>query len=147
MRVWLALLLWLLTASSASAQLTTTALGRFGGNPCVHPAAPIQSSFTATSGTSAVQIIALVAGQKIYLCSINIVGVSGTSPTFSLVYGTGTNCATGQTKIIGVIATGTNTLYAPSPGGSIVVPTANAVCYLDGGTSPVQQLTLTYVQQ
>lgn len=146
MRVWLALLLWLLTASSAWAQLSTTALGRLGGNPCLHPAAPIQSAYVATSGTSAVQIIAAVSGQKIWICQAIIVGVSGSSPTFSLVYGTGSNCGTGQKQIVAPITTSANTLYVVSHAGP-VTPTSQAVCYLDGGTTPVQQLTLTYVQQ
>lgn len=121
------------------------------GNPCNNPG--VGSALTtvqgATSGTAAVQILALSGQQKIYVCQLYIVSVSGTAPTFSLVYGTGANCATGQTVIFPAIATATTagTIY-PFPGQPfIVIPAGQALCYLDAGTTPVQNYILTYVQR
>ena len=116
-----------------------------GSNPCQNPNANLQAVLASTSGTSATQIIALSASTKIYVCSIVVVGVSGTSPTFSLVYGTGSNCATGQATFLGAWTTSANTVYPfPFPVG--ITPAGQALCYLNGGTSPVQRITLTYVQ-
>ena len=117
-----------------------------GQNACQDPNAILQAVAASTSGTSAVQVIALASGAKVFLCSMNVVGVSGTSPTFSLVYGTGTNCGTGQTTIVGSFGTTANTLY-PFNNPFFVTPAGQAICYLDGGTSPVQRLAITYVQR
>jgi len=100
----------------------------------------------ATSGTSAVQLVAAASGEPIYVCAVTVVGVSGTTPTFSLVYGTGTNCGTGQHTFLGPITT---TALAPYiwPGAYVgAVPAGNALCYLDGGTSPVQDYIVVYAQ-
>lgn len=119
--------------------------GSSGSNPCANPHANLQTLFVTTSGTSATQIIAAVAGQKIYVCTLTVGAVSGTTPTFSLVYGTASNCGTGQTVLLPAVAT-TSTQYGfPNPIGT--TPASNALCYLDGGTTPVQTLTLNYVQQ
>jgi hypothetical protein len=117
-----------------------------GGNPCTNPAATLASVAGVTSGTSAVQIVGLVSGKSIFVCSVNIDGVSGTSPTFSLVYGTGTNCASGQTAFLGAWTTSASAVY-PFTSPQFVVPSANAICYKDGGTSPVQNYSMSYVQQ
>jgi hypothetical protein len=100
----------------------------------------------ATTGTSATQLVALVAGDPIYVCSVIVVGTSGTNPTFSLVYGTGTNCGTGQHTFLPAFATAAS---APvSFGGHFVgaVPAGNALCYLGGGTTPVQSYIIAYAQ-
>lgn len=128
--------------NSAPAPVTITIVG---GNPCENPNAILQAVFISTAGTAAIQIIAAIAGAKIYPCSLNVVGVSGTNPTFSLVYGTGTNCATGQTVFLGTWTTLANTVYAFMKMGP--TPASQALCYLDGGTTPIQRVTLSYVQQ
>jgi hypothetical protein len=117
------------------------------GNPCVSPDGVLTStSVAATSGTAAVQVIALSATQKVFVCSMSVVGTSGSTPTFSLVYGTGTNCAGGQATLVPAFGTTAGQLYAfANP--VAVTPTGQAVCYLDGGTTPVQSVVLTYVQQ
>jgi hypothetical protein len=116
------------------------------GNPCVDSRATIQSIALNASTTSAVQIIALSGTTKIYPCSITVLG-GGTTPTFSLVYGTGTNCATGQTVLITAIAipTAAPAQTFPSPVGS--TPAGQAVCTLLTGTSPTAKGVLSYVQQ
>jgi len=77
---------------------------------------------------------------------MNIVGQSGTTPTFSLVYGTGSNCAAGQTVLIQAFATPVNTLFAFA-GPVAVTPASQALCYLQTGTTPITVVTLSYVQQ
>ena len=116
-----------------------------GGNPCINPSADLRSITGATSGTAAVQIIPLSGTAKTYLCSNIVAGVSGTSPTFSLVYGTASNCATGQTILQQAISTVGTTLY--NLGGGYVVPAGKAVCYLNTGTLPIHKYFISYVQQ
>jgi hypothetical protein len=96
------------------------------------------------STTSAVQLIALAAGKKIYVCSFIVIG-GGTSPTFSLVYGTGTNCGTGTTTLMGAIPLSTTAPVA-SPFSVGVTAVANALCTQLAGTSPTAVGVLSYVQ-
>jgi hypothetical protein len=133
-----------LLASTAWGQANTTAAIP---NPCQNPAANLIGVNLSTSGTAAVQIVALAASQKIYLCSLYVVGVSGTSPTFSLVYGTGSNCVTGQAVFLGSWSTAASTVYQFNGTTVGIVPASQALCYLDTGTTPVQRVLLTYVQQ
>jgi hypothetical protein len=141
MKRLLAVLLFLAVGCVAQSNTTTTT-----GNPCQNPNATIQAVSVATSGTTAVQVIAASGTTRVYLCSMYVVGVSGTSPTFSLVYGTGTNCGTGQTTILSPFATAANTIFS-FPYHFYSTPASQAVCYLDGGTSPVQRVVVTYIQQ
>lgn len=115
------------------------------GNPCANPASTLVSITGATAGTTAAQIVALSGTTKIYICSMTIIGVSGTAPTFSLVQGTGSNCATGQTVVKQSWATTAGTLYAFA--NPVAVGAAGAaLCYLDAGTLPIQNYQITYVQ-
>lgn len=116
------------------------------GNPCTSPTATLVSITGATSGTNAAQIIALSGSTKIYVCSLSVLGVSGTTPTFSLVQGTGSNCATGQTVVLQAFGT-TAAQFYPFPSPVAVGGAGKALCYLDTGTNPVQNYHLTYVQQ
>lgn len=116
-----------------------------GGHPCQNPSATLAMVNGSTSGTAAVQLIALSGTAKIYVCSLVVVGVSGTTPTFSLSYGTGTACATGNSVILGSWTTAANTVYSfPFP--FAVTPGGQALCYVQTGTSPVSRYVLTYVQ-
>ena len=117
-------------------------------NGCFSPGSTLISITGTTSGTAATQIIALVASKKIFICSLTVTSVSGTTPTFSLVQGTGTNCVTTQSVLVQAFATATTagTLYTFA--NPVAVSTsAFALCYLDGGTSPVQNYQITYTQQ
>ena len=138
-----AVLIVLLLAGSLAAQQTTSQPGK---NPCSDPTATLQSAAASTSGTAAVQIIAASGTAKVYICSLIVVGVSGTTPTFSLEYGTGTACGSGTTVIIGAWTTTANTVY-PFQVPVFVAPGGSEICYLDTGTSPVQRYAITYVQQ
>ncbi len=129
-------------ASEARAQVNPSG----STNPCQNPAAILQSTGVTTSGTTAVQIIALSGTLKIYICSLTVINQSGTQPvTFSLVQGTGTNCATGQTVVVPAFATPANTLFAFANPVSAGVA-GNALCYLQTGTTPVTKVQITYVQ-
>lgn len=117
-----------------------------GGNPCRNPTATLLAVAGSTSGTAATQIIAASGSTKIFVCSLTITGVSGTTPTFSLEYGTGTNCATSPVVFIGAWTTAASTVY-PFAYPVFVTPASQAICYLDTGTTPVQRYVITYVQQ
>jgi len=116
------------------------------GNPCENPSAILVSTGVTTSGTTAVQIVALSGTTKIFICSLTVIGQSGTTPTFSLVQGTGTNCATGQTVVVPAFTTPANTLFAFANPVSAGVA-GNALCYLQTGTTPVTKVQITYIQQ
>lgn len=147
----LILTLALLSASSVSAQINTSSpqpvtITTVGGNPCVNPAAILNSVPITTAGTTAVQVVALSGATKIYVCSLTVIGQSGTTPTFSLVQGTGVACVTGQTVIVPAFATPVNTLFAFANPVSVGAVGA-ALCYLQTGTTPVTKVQLTYIQQ
>jgi hypothetical protein len=142
---------WIPSAASATQihNLDTSGyvkVGTLGANPCAASNSTLAMVSGSTTGTTAVEIIALSGTTKIYVCGLSIVGVSGTTPTFSLVYGTGTNCGTGQAVMLGAWTTAANTVYhfAASPA---VVPAGQALCYLQTGTSPVSRYMITYVRQ
>lgn len=116
-------------------------------NPCQNPNVTIHSASATTSGTSASQIIAASGTTQIFVCALSVIGTSGTSPTFSLVYGTGTNCATGQTTLVAPFSTTAGVMYPFSGPPVAVTPASQAVCFKDGGTSPIQSYTISYVQQ
>ena len=100
-----------------------------------------------TSGTAAVKIVSLVAGDPIYVCSGFVVGTSGTTPTFSLVAGTGTNCASNQVTVIPPFATAANAPVIFPARLTAIAPAGYELCYLDGGTTPVQFYSFNYAQQ
>lgn len=134
------------TAVTGNVAVTQAANSIAGSNPCMNPTVTLVSITGATSTTNATQIIALSGSTKIYICSLSVIGVSGTLPTFSLVQGTGSNCVTSQTTVVQAFSTLANAITAFA--GPIAVGAAgNELCYKDGGTTPVQNYQLTYVQQ
>lgn len=141
------------TATIASGTVTTvstvTAANIAPGttNGCLSPGSTLLSISGATSGTSATQIIALVAAKKIFICSMTIIAVSGTTPTFSLVQGTGSNCVTSQTTLVSAFSTATAGQVFTFASPVAVGVSAQELCYLDTGTTPVQNYTITYTQQ
>ena len=118
-----------------------------GSNPCINPTATVTGVSVATSGTASVQLVALNGSTRIYVCSLNVTGVSGTTPTFKLTYGTGTACAVGTTGVVGPWTTTANTNFVFTGPTFAVTPTGQALCYIQTGTSPVSNVNLTYVQQ
>jgi hypothetical protein len=118
-----------------------------GGNGCLNSHGTLISiNNSGTSGTSSVQIVALSGTAKIYVCSLTVLQVSGTSPTFSLTSGTGTACATGTAVMVFPFTGSTTTPSAfANPVG--VTAAGAQLCYIQTGTSPVYKFVLTYVQQ
>jgi hypothetical protein len=134
-------------APSTNAVLTTVGPVA-GGNPCASPSAAITGLVASTSGTTATQIIAASAGKSIYICSAIFGNGSGTTPTLSLEYGTGTNCATSPTVFLAATAIPAGTA-APQqlPANFFSTPASQALCYVQTGTTPTGTLTINYVQQ
>lgn len=95
---------------------------------------------------AATTIIAGVANQQIYICGTNLDTTTGTQ-TFQLVYGTGTNCATGQTTITPVWTIPSNanivdhTVYA-----YISIPAGNSVCNITTTATNVLEWVVYYGQ-
>jgi hypothetical protein len=135
------------TLAAAADTAQVVAISPNSGNACANPSAGLTSVYNgATSGTSAVQVVALSGTTKVYVCSLSVVLTSGTSPTFALVYGTGTACGTGQGNVTFPVSTTATpiTYNGPIVG---VTPAGNALCYLQTGTTPINKFVLTYVQQ
>lgn len=91
------------------------------------------------------QLVALVAGQKIYVCSFVFTAAVGTAATYQFEYGTGSSCGTGTTVLTGAMVGG----FFLTDGNSnmnFATASGNALCLVTGGTSPNAQGFLTYVQ-
>ena len=136
------------TAAAAADTALVVAVSPNGSNPCHNPAATLNSLNVSLSGTTATQVVAISGSTKIYLCAMVVGWGGGTSPTFSLEYGTGTNCATGTTVVIPATAISTGTPNSPAyPNDFFVTPGGQALCYILTGTSPTGKLIASYVQQ
>lgn len=116
----------------AKAKLTFLALLMLCGNalaqqsvivPATQASVPIIISTSATT-----QLVALATGQSIYVTSWDV--LSAGSGTIQLVYGTGTNCVTGQGNVTGVYTLGTNVGLTKGNGNGaiLVIPSGNALC-------------------
>jgi hypothetical protein len=125
--------------------VTTDNIAAGTTNGCMSPGSTLITVAGTTTGTSATQIIALTAGKKIFICSMALGNSTGTTPTFSLVYGTGTNCVTGQTVIMPAFPEPAGIQDFAGPVG--VTASANELCYLQTGTTPVTNYMITYTQQ
>lgn len=134
------------TAPVATDAALVVSVSPNGSNPCNGPNAALQMVAGQTSGTAAVQLIALSGTTKIYVCNVTVQGISGTSPTFSLKYGTGTACATGGVTIIGAFTTTANTTFN-WPGPAFITIAGQELCYVQTGTTPISNYAITYVQQ
>lgn len=131
--------------------MTTATLG-FGQ---ASPAVSVDPCFTNTSKSSVVinigsatttQLVALVAGQKIYVCGYSATHAVGTAATYQFEYGTGSSCGTGTTVLTGAMIGGFFVSFA-DPGTTFATPAGNALCMVTAGTGPSAQGVLTYIQQ
>lgn len=91
--------------------------------PATQASVPIIISTSTTT-----QLVALQSGASIYVTSWDV--ISAGTGTIQLVYGTGTNCATGQGNVTGVYTLGTNVglTKGTGTGAILVVPSGNALC-------------------
>lgn len=132
-------------------------------SPVVLPAAQITADPCAlgvktnlpisTNATALTQIIAVSGSTKIYICSLNLSAPGATA--FSLVRGTGTNCATGSpTAVMGSTTAANGMSFGATGGltygnGAGTVGSSNAsdeLCTLQSNAVQVAG-NLTYVQQ
>lgn len=142
------------TALSASCTFsvagTTAVSGAFQpplvGDPCQNNYV-LKKSIALNQGASATtQVIALVASQTIYVCSLEA-SLAGTTPTVTVVAGTGANCGTGQVLLTGAMVGGSPGFITLNGSGvTMQTPSANALCLTTAATTSIQGV-LTYVQQ
>lgn len=121
-------------------------------DPCGSWGTTKQSTAVTISTATTTQIVALTAGQTIFVCGFNFSMTGTTAPTFQFEYGTGTNCGTGTTVLTGVYAadiTATIGQYIYGGGEMTIFATAsaNALCIVTGGTGPSLQGVVTFVQR
>ena len=85
------------SATGSAAPLTAAYMaGNSSGNLAGIVACDSSALLVVSTATTA-QMIALASGKSIYVCALAING--GGATTAKLVYGTGTNCGTGQTNL------------------------------------------------
>lgn len=147
MKKLIGLILWafLLCPQLALAQPNTICYTTNGVNcvPAVQAASSIAINGLAAGGPT--QIVAASTGKWIYITSFDF--VSTAAATVQLVYGTGTNCATGTTNLTGAYGMSTFTVITKGNGlsGVLFVPSGNALCITVTGTGPVNG-SLSYAQ-
>jgi hypothetical protein len=106
-------------------------------------------SIAATAGTT--QLVGLVAGQKVRICSFSVYIVSGTLPSFSFLYGTGAACVTGPVQLTGTYggiaaAIGEHITVGNGIGQLFQTPNSQEFCITAGGTTPTLAGFITYGQ-
>jgi hypothetical protein len=106
--------------------------------------------FISAAGTT--QIVALVGGQKIYPCAIQITqNWGGTNFTYAWEYGTGVSCGTGTTALSGAYSVSNADITTQSIAGPTLfnIPTGNALCIVVVGNPSPQGIAgfISYVQQ
>ena len=119
-------------------------------DPC-GPGQAKSYAFYDASTNGATQLVGLVSGKIVYICSYAITSSSTTANTIKLVYGTGTNCATGQTAITpGVVV---EAVSSAGPAGKVIPNSAglqtiasNELCVLTNAAQAAQ-VEVSYVQQ
>jgi hypothetical protein len=86
------------------------------------------SALLTISTATTTQLVALVSGKSIYVCGLVMNG--GGTTTAKLVYGTGTNCATGLTSLTPAftLASGTNLVFGSGLGYVAKTISGNALC-------------------
>lgn len=126
-----AALIFAATASYAQPAPTSLCFTTNGANCVPGIQASNSAPITAVTATTT-QIVALIAGKKIYVTSFDL--VSTAANTVQFVYGTGTNCGTGTTALTGVYGMSTFTVITKGDGvGTILfVPAGNAFCVVTG---------------
>jgi hypothetical protein len=104
------------------------------------------STFYDASTAGATQLVAALAGARIYVCGYTI-DVGATATNISLVYGTGTNCATGQTGLTPVWNLPINGFMVDNIAAApLVAPPGQALCVLSSAANPAKVL-VRYLQQ
>ena len=116
------------------------------GDPCLNPNVAKSSVTVSTSGAGTTQLVALSGTKVVYVCNLGV-GISATTATLALEYGTGASCGTGTTALTGTIVPTAGMWLMLGWGGTVASSAAgNALCVVNGGTG-TQIGVLTYVQQ
>ena len=110
--------------------------GDTSGNAFSKPPAG-QSQFQTLSTNTTTQIIAApAAGLRFYVTGVTFnTRTAGTATTVQVVYGTGTNCATGTTGLSPTFANTAAGVVSLNLGTGLVPPAANAICAAQAGTT------------
>ena len=127
------------SATVGTVNLSTT-------DPCLAP--NVSKVAVVIAATADAELVAINGSELIYVCGWSVT-VAGTAPTYRLISGTGTTCATGTVGETGVYATLANAESdGPNYGGTVLAGAAGAALCIDvGGTTPSIQGVLSYVQQ
>jgi len=104
-------------------------------------------SVAISSSTAATVLLSdgQLAGSSLHVCGFLIQVVSGTTPTFKLIYGTkvSTDCDTGAVNVTGAF-TGTGIYSSNALGLQLSLPLGKELCIVAGGTSPVLAGSVIY---
>ncbi len=134
-----------LTASAASAQ--SLSLSPSVAQQAIPQFSRCSSSVAISSSTAATVLLSdgQLATTSLHVCGFQVQVVSGTSPTFKLVYGTkaSTDCDTGAVNVTGAFA-GTGVYASGALGLQLNLPVGKELCIVADGTSPVLAGTVTY---
>lgn len=127
----------------ATAIITVATIGRssvdlaaqtpnLGAAITCNASAPISGNTIATA-----QLVALTAGQRIYVCAVAVNGAGIT--TAKLVRGTGTNCGTGTADLMGAAKLIDGATFAVGDGvGSLMrLPAGEALCWTNSAAIQV----------
>jgi len=98
--------------------------------------------------SAAGKIVSGLASTNIFVCQYNFTGVAGTSATYTLQQGTGTNCGTGTTSLTGAFPGSAGAFFSVGDGGfNVLTATGGSdLCITFGGSGGSAQGSVTYVQ-
>jgi hypothetical protein len=133
-RLALTIALFLVTVTAASAQYANTLNGSLGvgyvSNPCVSTTKLANVAINISTAATT-QLVALSAGQKIYVCKVLVIEAGTTNVT--LETGTGASCGTNTTALTGPMPlswyepSGTTPNYVSSTGYALCLVNSAAV--------------------
>ncbi len=142
----LVVMLLVVGAMATAGPSDTYVLYPVSADPCANPSVA-KSSAVISAATGTTSLVGLTAAKSIYVCSVSAV-LSGTTPDFTLVTGTGTLCATGVTSLTGVMKPLTGTWVNLGYGGTVVksVSAGDICAVMSAGTTAANGI-ITYVKQ
>lgn len=137
-------------ATMANSSPTVLASNQSVADPCMFQAK--SNLAIATNATSLTQVLAASGSTTVYICSLSL--IAGGATTFTLSGGTGTNCATTNTVIIGATPVANSLSFAANGGltlgngGGTIAKSSSSqeLCAINGSGQYVSG-NLTYVQQ
>ena len=135
-----------LLALLALLALASAAPNAQAASVCAEDRAVESVAISQTSLDGNAQLVALVAGQVIYVCGWDFLASAAASVRF--VYGTGTACATGETGLTGAYPVAANNGVVRANAGAVQAKTTagQALC-IETSTSINVHGLLTYVQR